>query len=259
LKQIRRHVTYANVMSSIAVFLMLGGATAFAATKIGANEIKANSIKTGKIVKEAVTAGKIKKNAVTESRIADGAVTTNKLADNAVTTPKIANDAVTTGKLAASAVSTGKLENGAVNTAKLGNGAVTAAKLAESEQSQALVTSPTNEVNLPEQYGSPNNWATVLTLNVPSGNWVLSSHIQVAIGTASPGSKVICRMNQNGSVLSQTGTEGSNLGLIPSINGVDLTAVTTAAGTVTVTCADSADGVGAIARTLIAIRAGSVN
>jgi hypothetical protein len=99
LKQIRRQLTYANVMSSLAVFLILGGATAFAAIKkVGANEIKANSIKTGKIVKEAVTAGKIKKNAVTESKIADGAVTTNKIADNAVTTPKIANDAVTGDK-----------------------------------------------------------------------------------------------------------------------------------------------------------------
>jgi hypothetical protein len=96
LKQIRKRLTYANVMSSIAVFLILGGATAFAAIKkVGANEIKANSIKTGKIVKEAVTSGKIKKGAVTEIRIADGAVTTNKLADNAVTTQKIANDAVT--------------------------------------------------------------------------------------------------------------------------------------------------------------------
>jgi hypothetical protein len=77
-KQIRQRLTYANVMSSIAVFLMLGGATAFAATKIGANEIKANSIKTGKIVKEAVTEGKIK----------NGAVTTNKLAADAVTGDK---------------------------------------------------------------------------------------------------------------------------------------------------------------------------
>lgn len=87
-------------MSSLAVFFILAGATAFAASKkIGANQIKANSIKTGKIVKEAVTAGKIKKGAVTESRIADGAVTTNKIADNAVTTPKIANDAVTGDKV----------------------------------------------------------------------------------------------------------------------------------------------------------------
>lgn len=116
MKQIRRHVTYANVMSSLAVFLILGGATAFAAVqKIGANEIKANSIKTGKIVKEAVTAGKIKSGAVTESRLADGAVTTNKLADNAVTTGKIANDAVTTAKIANDAVTGAK-----VNEATLG-------------------------------------------------------------------------------------------------------------------------------------------
>lgn len=99
MKQIRRHVTYANVMSSLAVFLILGGATAFAAKKVGSNEIKANSIKTGKIVKEAVTAGKLKTAAVTENKIADGAVTTNKIADNAVTTGKIANDAVTGEKV----------------------------------------------------------------------------------------------------------------------------------------------------------------
>jgi hypothetical protein len=90
LKQIRRHFTYANVMSSIAVFLILGGATAFAAIqKVGANEIKANSIKTGKIVKEAVTSGKIKGGAVIEGKIADGAVTTAKIADDAVTGDKV--------------------------------------------------------------------------------------------------------------------------------------------------------------------------
>jgi hypothetical protein len=62
-------------MSSIAVFLVLGGATAFAATKIGANQLKANSVKTGKIVKEAVTTGKLKNSAVKTTKIADGAVT----------------------------------------------------------------------------------------------------------------------------------------------------------------------------------------
>jgi hypothetical protein len=75
LKKIRQRLTYANVMSSLAVFLILGGATAFAATKIGANQLKANSVKTGKIVKEAVT--------------------TSKLKNGSVTTPKLANDAVT--------------------------------------------------------------------------------------------------------------------------------------------------------------------
>jgi hypothetical protein len=97
LKQIRKRLTYANVMSSIAVFLMLGGATAFAATKIGAGQLKANSVKTGKIVKEAVTAGKLKKKAVTTAKLANGAVTTEKIGPDAVTGDK-ANEA-TFGKV----------------------------------------------------------------------------------------------------------------------------------------------------------------
>jgi hypothetical protein len=123
LKQIRRHVTYANVMSSIAVFLMLGGATAFAATKIGANEIKANSIKTGKIVKEAVTAGKVKNGAIVEGKIGDGAVTTNKLADNAVTTAKIADNAITTGKIANDAVTGDKVKESTLGEVPSANNA----------------------------------------------------------------------------------------------------------------------------------------
>jgi hypothetical protein len=73
-KKIRNRLTYANVMSSIAVFLVLGGATAFAATKIGSNQLKANSVLTGKIKKEAVTTGKIKKNAVTGAKVKESSL-----------------------------------------------------------------------------------------------------------------------------------------------------------------------------------------
>jgi hypothetical protein len=87
--KIRKRLTYANVMSSIAVFLILGGATAVAAKKIGSNEIKGNSITTGKLKKEAVTRAKIKKAAIDSSKIADNAVTTSKIADDAVTGDKV--------------------------------------------------------------------------------------------------------------------------------------------------------------------------
>ena len=69
MKQIRKRLTYANVMSSIAVFLVLGGATAFAASKIGSSQIKSNAITTGKIKKEAVTTAKIKNNAVNGAKV----------------------------------------------------------------------------------------------------------------------------------------------------------------------------------------------
>jgi hypothetical protein len=89
LKQIRKRLTYANVMSSIAVFLILGGATAFAAKKIGSNQLKANSVKTGKIVKEAVTTGKIRKNAISTDKLRDSAVDSAKIADGSVTSTDI--------------------------------------------------------------------------------------------------------------------------------------------------------------------------
>jgi len=99
-KQIRRRLTYANVMSSIAVFLMLGGATAFAASKIGSNQLKANSVKTGKIVKEAVTTSKVKNEAIGTTKIANEAVTTAKLQNNAVTGAKVADGSLSSADLA---------------------------------------------------------------------------------------------------------------------------------------------------------------
>jgi hypothetical protein len=117
-------------MSSIAVFFVLGGATAFAATKIGANELKANAVKTGKIVKEAVTTSKLKNGAATTSKLGKNAVTGEKIADLAVTNTKIADSAVSTTKIADSAVSTTKIAAGAVTAGKLGSSAVNEANIA---------------------------------------------------------------------------------------------------------------------------------
>lgn len=85
MKFIRKRLTYSNVMSSIAVFLILGGATAFAASKIGTNQLKANAITTGKIKKNAITSAKIKDGAVTGAKVADGSLTSVDLAAGTLT------------------------------------------------------------------------------------------------------------------------------------------------------------------------------
>jgi hypothetical protein len=114
LKQLRQRLTYANVMSSIAVFLILGGATAFAAVQLGKNSVGSKQLK-----KNAVTAAKIKKSAVTTAKIKDGAVTGGKLANGSVSTDKIAGGAVTTERIAEGAITGGKIANGAVTGDKL--------------------------------------------------------------------------------------------------------------------------------------------
>jgi hypothetical protein len=104
-KQIRKRLTYANVMSSIAVFLILGGATAFAARKIGSHQLKSNSVTTAKIKRNAVSTAKIKKNAVSTAKIRGSAVTNAKLGEGSVTFNKIATGttviATATGTIAA--------------------------------------------------------------------------------------------------------------------------------------------------------------
>jgi hypothetical protein len=78
-KQIRKRLTYANVMSSIAVFLILGGATAFAAG------LAKNSVGTKQLKKEAVNAAKLKTGAVSGAKIATGAVDGSKVLDGSLT------------------------------------------------------------------------------------------------------------------------------------------------------------------------------
>jgi len=109
-KRVGRSLSYANVMSSIAVFLVLGGATALAAGKIGPHQLKANAVTTPKIKANAVTTRKIKKNAITAVKIKDGAIRSEKLDDKAVTTAKLDDNAVTTAKIAKDAVTGAKID-----------------------------------------------------------------------------------------------------------------------------------------------------
>ena len=54
MKMIRGRFTYANVMSTLAVFIAVGGATAFAASRLPKNSIESRQIKA-----KAVTTGKL--------------------------------------------------------------------------------------------------------------------------------------------------------------------------------------------------------
>jgi hypothetical protein len=98
-KRAGRRLTYANVVSTLALFVAVGGAGAFAA-------------------------GQLAPKSVGERQLRHGAVTAEKLRKNAVIAPKIMALAVKQGKLANGAVSAAKLEDGAVGTEKLAAGAV---------------------------------------------------------------------------------------------------------------------------------------
>lgn len=69
---VRRHMTFANLISMLALFIALGG------TSYAAVQLKKNAVASKHIKKNAVTSSKIKANAVTSSKVKNGSL---RLAD----------------------------------------------------------------------------------------------------------------------------------------------------------------------------------
>jgi hypothetical protein len=67
----RPKLTYANVVSTICLFLLLGGGAAYAASHLGKNSVGARQLK-----KNAVTTKKIKNGAVTAAKLKPGTIPT---------------------------------------------------------------------------------------------------------------------------------------------------------------------------------------
>lgn len=121
MKRLGRHLSYANVASSLALLLALSTGGAYAASKLAPKSVGERQLRPG-----AVTASKIRKNAVTAPKLAAGAVTEGKIAAGAV-------DA---SRLGSGAVGPFQLSGGAVITEKLANDSVTGEKVAESTLGQ---------------------------------------------------------------------------------------------------------------------------
>jgi hypothetical protein len=79
----RQHLTYANVMATIAVFGVVAGGGAYAASKIDTPDIASKAVTAKKLDGQAVKTGKLRSGAVTSDKLAEGAVETRNLSQNA--------------------------------------------------------------------------------------------------------------------------------------------------------------------------------
>ena len=97
MNRLKPRLSYANVMSTLCCFLVLGGG-AYAATQlpkssVGSKQLRKNSVTTAKIRKEAITAAKVKTGALTGAQINLSSLGTVPTANSANTadTAKVAN------------------------------------------------------------------------------------------------------------------------------------------------------------------------
>jgi hypothetical protein len=86
--RLRAKLTYPHVMSTIAVFLAIGGGTfAVAALKkniVGPKQIQKNAVRAAEIKSNAAGSSEVRGNAIGNSELADGAVGSSELGDNSV-------------------------------------------------------------------------------------------------------------------------------------------------------------------------------
>src|ERR671914_2337399 len=80
--KLRSRLTYANVMSTLALFVAVSTGGAYAANTIFSSDIVDGEVKTPDLANAAVSGPKLKTGAVTTDRIAGGAVTTDRVKDN---------------------------------------------------------------------------------------------------------------------------------------------------------------------------------
>lgn len=261
---VRNRLTYANVMSTIAVFLVVAGGSALAATQLGKNTVGTKQLK-----KEAVTTAKVKPGAITESRIGNGSITGQKLgagavgasnlAANSVGSSAIADNAVTGSKIASGAVGSDKIAGGAVGTGNLANGAVTREKLAAGERSEVLQfeeTSSTAELSHPI-LETPTK---IMTANLPAGRWVVTADVSLIYtieAESSPTNGSECFLTDDGTTIGE-GASTYRVGLFFFAGSVSMTGVSDG-GTISIQCKSFIKNSFGATRQIIATRVGSVN
>lgn len=107
-------LSYANIVSTLALFITASGASAYAANQLAAKSVGEPQLRPG-----AVTADKIRKSAVTAPKIKEGAIKQGKIADGSVTAAKMALNSVASGSLTAGSVTNEKIAPGAVSGDKV--------------------------------------------------------------------------------------------------------------------------------------------
>ncbi|HKB50803.1 MAG TPA: hypothetical protein VKC63_05180 [Solirubrobacterales bacterium] len=147
MKHLRKHLTFANAISCIALFVALSGAAYAATTTLGKKSVKTQNLANGsvttlklrggsvtnlKLRNGAVTGAKIANATIGSSQLASGAIRSEQLGGGIVTTGKLKNGAVTGEKIAGNAVGANQLGPNSVVTAKIQDGAVSSAKLSSS-------------------------------------------------------------------------------------------------------------------------------
>ena len=123
---VRRRLTYANVMSSIAVFGVLATGGAYAADTVFSTDIVDGEVKNVDLADNGITSAKIQDAQVKWQDLNNNSVTSSRITDGSVNASDLNSDSVTHAKLADDAVEGAEVKNGSLTASDFAPGTTTA-------------------------------------------------------------------------------------------------------------------------------------
>jgi hypothetical protein len=138
--------SHSTVVSYLALFVALGGTTAYAANTIGSADVTNESLRSRDIKNGQIKSADIGRNQVTTAKIKAGNVGTADIADGAVNSAKVSDESLTSTDLATNSVSAAEIADNAITGAKVGDDTLTAADIAGADVNGGKISVPTNYV-----------------------------------------------------------------------------------------------------------------
>jgi hypothetical protein len=137
---------HSTVVSYLALFVALGGTTAYAANTIGSADVINESLVSRDIKNGQIKSTDIGRSQVTTSKIKARNVRTADIAAGAVNSAKVSDESLTSTDLATDSVSAAEIADNAITGAKVGDDALTAADIAGADVNGGTISVPTGYV-----------------------------------------------------------------------------------------------------------------
>ena len=134
---IRARLSYANVASTLALFLALGTGTAYAANEWTGENIVDQSLTAADIQIGTIGTLRVQDNSLQAIDLAPDSVTASEIATDAVGDAEIANDSIDTGEIKDNSLIAGDLGTNSVGSLEIATGAVGTLEIANNTVSSA--------------------------------------------------------------------------------------------------------------------------
>jgi hypothetical protein len=128
--KIRPRLSYANVVSTLCLILVLGGGAAYAANTVGSADIIDGQVKTADIGNKQVRSADLQDASVTNAELAPDAVDGSKVLDNSLGTNDVATNSLFGSDIFDGTLTSADIGTSAVASTEIANGSIVSADIA---------------------------------------------------------------------------------------------------------------------------------